>query len=135
LRVGRRTSSLILLLAAAAAAWTMLRPDGFEVAVLRTFSGKSDSFTSLWVLDDQKNGFVWIRAHQPSRRWLRDLQEHPQVELRRNGLSIRYEARVFDAEAARRTVGSGFRDKYGLADLAREWIQGKDTVPVRLRSL
>lgn len=134
MRVGRRTQSLALLLAAAAAAWTMLRPGGFEVAVLRTFSDKSDSFTSLWVLDDPEQDFVWIRAHRPERRWLQHLESNPEVELRRHGFSTRYVARVFDDDAARGHVASAFREKYGLVDVGRELVQGSDTIPVRLRS-
>lgn len=130
----RRTLSLALLLAAAAAAWTLLRPAGFEVAVLRTFGEGDDTFTSLWVLDDPGTDLVWVRAHRADRRWLGQLQANPGVELRRNGRSLRYVAQVFDDAASRDYVSAGFRTKYGLSDTLRELAQGSAPVPVRLRS-
>jgi hypothetical protein len=130
----RRTLSFALLLAAAAAAWTLLRPAGFEVAVLRTFGESSDSFTPLWVLDDPGSDLVWIRAHRADRRWLGQLQANPRVELRRNGQSLPYVAQVFDDDASRDYVSAGFQRKYGLSDTLRELAQGSAPVPVRLRS-
>ncbi len=124
----------ILLLVAAAAAWTILQPGRFEVVVLRTFGERNDTFTSLWVLDDAQNDFVWIRAHRADRRWLRQIEAVPKVELRRDGWSHPYRAQVFDDDATRSYVAVGFREKYGLADRVRELTQGSETVPVRLRN-
>jgi hypothetical protein len=129
----RRTLSFALLLIAAAAAWTLLRPAGFEVAVLRTFGEGSDTFTSLWVLDDPGTDLLWVRAHRADRRWLGQLQADPQVELRRDGQSLRYVAQVFDDDASRDYVSAGFRKKYGLTDALRELAQRSAPVPVRLR--
>ena len=133
MHLGRRPHKWALLLVAAAAAWMMLRPEHFEVGVLRTFGDRSDMFTSLWVLDDVQNDFVWIRAHRSDRRWLHQLQAAPKVELRRDGVSRPYRAQVFDDDATRSYVSVGFREKYGWADLVRELTQGSDTVSVRLR--
>ena len=85
------------------------------------------------MLDDGESDFVWIRAHRPDRRWLAALRANPSVELRRDGASARFEARVFDDASSRRYVAAGFRDKYGAADLLREWTSGDDAVPIRLR--
>ena len=130
----RRTMSLALLLVVGFAAWTLLRPAGFEVAVLRTFGGGSDTFTSLWVLDDPGSDLIWIRAHRADRRWLDQLRRDPQVELRRDGRSLRYAAQIFDDDASRDYVAGGFRKKYGLTDAFRELAQSGEAIPVRLRS-
>ena len=129
----RRTLVLVLLLAAGFAAWYLLRPGSFEVVVLRTFTERSDSFTSLWVLDDEENDFVWLRAHRPDRRWLTQIEAERSVELRREGRTERYVARILDDDVTRRYLAEGFRRKYGLADVVRELTQGRDTVPVRLQ--
>jgi len=130
----RRTFSFVLIAALAVGAWLTLRPGAFEVVVLRTFDGESDHFTSLWVLDDDVNDLVWIRAHRPDRRWLAEIQSGGPVELRRAGRSQAYVARVYDDDRTRAWVAEGFRGKYGLADVVRELSQGSDTVPVRLRT-
>lgn len=138
MRMHHRTKRMLLLIGAALVAliaWTVLRPGGFEVAVLRTFSNGNDAYTSVWVLDDEENGFVWLRAHRGDRRWLARLREDPQVGLRRRGgRSLRYVARVFDDDASRAYVSTGFREKYGLMEWAREWTQDSEVIPVRLRS-
>jgi len=129
----RRTLILVLLVAAAAGGWSLLRPGTFEVVVLRTFKPRSDSFTSVWVLDDEQNDFVWIRANRPDRRWLAHIEADSRVELRRDGRSQRYKAQIFDDDTSRAYLAKGFRRKYGLADRVRELTQGRDTVPVRLQ--
>lgn len=128
-----RTLILVLLVAAVAAGWSLLRPGTFEVVVLRTFTPRSDSFTPVWVLDDEENDFVWIRANRPDRRWLAHIEADSRVELRRDGRSQQYKARIFDDDVSRAYLASGFRRKYGLADTVRELAQGHDTVPVRLQ--
>lgn len=127
----------ILILAASIAllvGWSEARTGAREIVVLRTYDREGrDYFTTLWVVDGAP-GFVWIRAHRPDRRWLSHLHEGLPLELRRAGRSRHYVAKIFDDARTRATVAPWFRDKYGLADLWREWSGGRDTIPVRLRA-
>jgi hypothetical protein len=61
------------------------------------------------------------------------VEQHPTVQLRRQGRTLTYAANVFDTPEARRYVNPRFRAKYGLADRWREWKDGSDTIPVRLQ--
>jgi len=61
------------------------------------------------------------------------VERQPNVQLRRNGRTLAYVAKVFDTPNARHYVNPRFRRKYGLADRWREWKDGPDTVPVRLQ--
>ena len=133
----RMTRGPFLMLVAAVAlvaGWNALQSAESEIAVLRTFDTEGqDFFTTVWVADDA-HGYVWIRAHVPDRKWLATLRARSDVELRRDERSQRFAARVFEDGATRQTVARLFRDKYGLADRAREWISGPDAIPVRLRT-
>ena len=133
MRISRRTLTLTLVLGVVYALWTMVRPGGFEVAVLRSFESGRDGFTSLWVIDDDANDMLWIRAHRPDREWLVRIENNNQVELRRDGVTRLYRAQIFDDDTSRTYVAGAFRKKYGVSDFARELYDGSDTVPVRLR--
>jgi len=128
-----RTFSLTVIAATLAVSWTVIRSTDEELVVLQAFDGKGqDVFATLWVVDDEA-GFTWIRANRPDRRWLSVVERQPNVQLRRNGRTLAYVAKVFDTPNARHYVNPRFRRKYGLADRWREWKDGPDTVPVRLQ--
>ena len=132
MQVTRRTLVLAGVALALGFAWSAIRVGGREVGVLRTFDvhGK-DFYTTLWVVDD--DGFVWIRANRPDRKWLAYVQQNPNVELRRGGRQRGYRALIFDKPEARAHVDPRFREKYGLADRWRAWRDGNDTIPIRLQ--
>ena len=129
-----RTFALVLIAAALAVGWSSLRAGEREIVVLRAFDARGqDLFATLWVVDDE-DGFVWIRAARPDRKWLAVVQRHPRVEVRRRGRTKPYVATVFDTPEARRHIDPRFRAKYGLADRWREWSSGRDTIPIRLQN-
>lgn len=131
--LNRRQSAILIATLVFAGGAYALHAGQREIVVLRTFDGTGrDLFTTLWVVDDAE-GFVWIRANRPDRRWLPHLTAQPMVELRRGEGTQHYVAKVFDDPATRAYVAPLFRRKYGLADRWREWSEGTDTVPVRLR--
>lgn len=132
MRVDRRTLLYVALVLALYLGWSAYRSSTAEIAVLRTIdSHGADTFTSVWVVDGE-DGLLWIRANRPDRRWLAALEEHPEVELRRRGRSHDYLAQVFDDPRTRAYLAPYFREKYGLADVARRLVNGNDVVPVRL---
>ena len=83
-----------------------------------------------WVVDDAE--FVWIRASRPDRKWLSHVLQNPNVELRRSARQRAYRALVFDKPKARAYVDPLFREKYGLADRWRAWLDASETIPIRL---
>jgi hypothetical protein len=122
---------MILAIVALMAAWSAIRSGGRDVGVLRTFDfSGSDIYTTLWVYEEQP--FLWVRANRPDREWLREIQRHPDVELRRNGQSAKYRALVIRDPEWHAHVDVRFRAKYGLIDRWREWMSGPNTVVVRL---
>ena len=132
MRVNRNTLLIVALGLALYAGWSSFGSGAREVAVMRTIDAHgTHSFTSLWVVDGE-HGFSWIRAHRPDRRWLPVLQENPKVQLRRAGRTGNYFAQVFDDPLSRAYVAPYFYEKYGLADILREFVSGTDTVPIRL---
>jgi hypothetical protein len=134
LHVTYRTVALVAAVAGLFAAASALRSADRETATLRVFDGAGqDHYASLWVVDDPE-GFTWIRADEPTERWLSVVERNPEVELRRHGRSRHYTARIFDTPEARAHVRGRFRAKYGWADRWREWRHGRDTIPIRLRS-
>lgn len=133
MNVTRNTLVVLVVLVAIGAGWHALGAGTREIAVLRTYGATgNDLLTSLWVVDDAE-GFIWIRADRPDRKWLPDVERHPKVELRRRGRSKPYVARIFDDDDSRRYVAALFRAKYGWADELREWRDGRETIPVRLQ--
>ncbi len=129
--VSRRTTLFLVIGVAVFFGWKNLSRAAHEVVVLRV-SGldHQDRFASLWVIQD--DSFVWIRAENRNRRWLKHLRSNPNVELRRRGQTSHYRATLFDSDEARSYVDSQFRAKYGFADLLRERLMVRDTLPIRL---
>ena len=102
-----------------------------ETVVLRTSTlANEDHFATLWVVDDPPH--VWIRAETRQRRWLDSVLKHPEVELRRDGRTLRYTATPYDTDEAHAYVDAMFREKYGLADRLGELLEPRDTLPFRL---
>ncbi len=131
MNVTRRTLVLAGIALVLGLAWFAINLGGRDLGVLRTFDVRGeDLYTTVWVVDDA--AFVWIRANRPDRKWLSHLRQNPDVQLRRSGRQRAYRAIVFDRPEARALVGSRFRKKYGLADRWRAWLDGSDTVPIRL---
>ena len=134
MHITHRTLVLVIIAIALAAGWSALRSGESDIAVLRVFDGRGeDVFATLWVADD-RDGFTWLRAARPDRKWLTVVQAQPKVEVRRHGRTKRYVALVFDTPEARDYVDPLFRAKYGLADRWREWSTGRDTIPIRLQN-
>jgi len=105
---------------------------GREVVVLRTREPSGAWLeTRLWIVDD--GGVAWL--HGGDSAWMRNLKEHPEVEVTRHGETRRYRATAVPGPHPR--VHERLREKYGLAD---RWVRfvGPDregTMPVRLDPL
>jgi hypothetical protein len=57
------------------------------------------------------------------------------VRLYRNGRTLEYVAHFYDDPDSRSLVNAIFREKYGLADEARNLLGGRDSIPIRLDQL
>lgn len=102
-----------------------------ELVVLKTRDiDRQDFYTTLWAVDEDR--WIWLRAISPNSPWLEHLSSGKPVELERNGETTRYEVSVIHDPRIRRQVDAWMREKYGLADRARELVWGRDTVPVKL---
>lgn len=133
MQLTRRPGIALAVLVAIVAVWSAVQASQREIVTLRTWDGAGeDLFTTLWVAEDEY-GFVWLRANRPDRKWLVHVAKRPEIELRRNGRSQPYVAKLFDDDVTRRAVAPLFREKYGLADGWRELTQGTETIPVRLQ--
>ena len=127
----RQALTLLLLGLGLFHGWKHLSRAAAETAVLHTSTLRNeDRFATVWVVDDHPH--VWIRAENRRRRWLGHVLAHPEVELRRRGETFRYRAVAYDTPEARAYVDGLFREKYGLADRARELLTDRDTLPIRL---
>ena len=127
----RRTLLYLLLAGALVLGYRSFSRGAQETVVLRTSTlANQDHFATLWVVDDHPH--LWIRAEDRRRRWLGSVQAHPEVELRRGDRTLRLRATPYDTAEARAYVDAMFREKYGLADRARDLLATRDTLPIRL---
>jgi hypothetical protein len=111
--------------------WRQVAPDARETVLLHTASFENqDHFATLWVVDD--GPVLWIRSETRKNRWLDAVRQHPRVEVRRAGVSHRYDAMPFDTPEAIARVDALFREKYGMADRFRALIAERDPLPIRL---
>lgn len=133
MNLSRRAVALVAAGLALSLAWKSLARGAQETAVLHTIAvNHQDRFATLWLVDDGRR--VWIRAENRQRRWIRDVRENPDVELRRAGRSYAYRAVPFDTPEARRYVDALFREKYGFADWLRARLGSRDPLPIRLEA-
>lgn len=130
--MSRLTAVIVIgsaLVAAAVAGHFALIEIGREVAVLRT--QKADGTwqeTRLWVVDH--DGAPWL--HSAGDEWERRFEGGPEVELVRDGATLRYRARPDRSEHD--AIDTALRAKYGLAD---QWVRllapcDDAVLPVRL---
>ena len=97
---------------------TLVALEGREVVVLRTFDEDgTPRQTRTWVAD--ADGAVWIEAANPERPFLRDLQAHPDVELRRAGLAHGCRTFVMPNPDGHQHIRALLAQRYGWAD---RWI-------------
>ncbi len=126
-----KTLGILLCVAAVWFGWTAFARSTGEVVTLHVSSAQNkDYFPRLWVVDARP--YLWIRAERPDRRWLSALRERPRVKLSRGGRSARYQAAVWARPEVSEDVDALFREKYGLADLVRERLFARQTIPIRL---
>jgi hypothetical protein len=134
MRVSKGWIQFLLIVAVIFFGWKHLSRSAHETAVLHTQDVQNwDTYTTLWVVEDDQS--LWIRAESRDRLWLDFLRGNPRVELRRNGRTSSYRARLQDTAKARAYVDPIFREKYGLADELRALVTQRDTVPIRLERL
>ena len=130
----RKTLVIILCSAAAWYGWAAFARSASEVVTLPVSGARNkDYYTRLWVVEARP--YLWIRAERPDRSWLRPLRENSSVTLRRRDNRSRYEATVWEKPHVREEIDVLFREKYGLADLARDWLFDRRTIPIRLTPL
>jgi len=132
--VTRGRLKFVLVVIALFFAWKTLSRSAYETVVLHTPHVRNwDTYTTLWIAEDDQS--LWIRAESRERIWLDFLRDNPRIELRRDGRTSIYRATLFDGAKTRIYVDSIFREKYGLADHAREIVTRRETVPIRLERL
>jgi len=127
----RRLLAYLLLACALFVSWKSFAQAAQETVLLHTGTFENeDHFATLWVVEDE--GRLWIRAETRQRRWLPAVLARPEVELRRDGQTRRYEALPMDNPDSIAYVNALFREKYGLADRVRELTTDRDPLPIRL---
>lgn len=100
------------------AALTLVALEGREVVVLRTTDENGGvRQTRTWVADAE--GVVWIEAANPARAFLRDLQAHPGVAMRRAGVEHRCRGVAMPNPEGHQHIRALLAQKYGWADC---WI-------------
>ena len=131
MRVIGKTLGILLCVAALWLGWTAFGRSAGEVVTLHVSSAQNkDYYPRLWVVDARP--YLWVRAERLDRDWLSALRERPRVKLSRGGRSARYQAAVWERPEVSEDVDALFREKYGLADLVRERLFARQTVPIRL---
>ena len=126
MRTWRRIGAAVLALLVAFLAVTLLALEGREVVVVRSFAPDGTvTETRTWVADE--DGFVWIEAANPRRRFYRDVVATGKVELRRGGRVARYDVAVMPNPQGHRHIRRLLAEKYGLADWWIGWLA--DTSP------
>lgn len=134
MRPTRRSLQLVLCIATAWFVWSVFARSAQETVTLHVSDVRNeDHFARVWVVEDRP--FLWIRAEGPDRRWLGPLTQKQQVTLTRAGRRSHYAASVREDAEARSYVDALFREKYGTADLARDVIFDRQTIPIRLTPL
>lgn len=131
MRIQRRTLVLALCAIGLYYAWQALGRSVDEVATLYAPGlGTDDHYTRVWVVEDRP--YTWIRAERPTRSWLPAVRGNPNVTLTRHGQRAAYRAEVREDAETVAFVDALFREKYGLADEARELLAPRQSVPIRL---
>ena len=101
-----------------------------EVVVLRTLDEVRRSHeTRLWVVD--RDGRPWIRAGNAGSGWFVRLQANPEVEVVREGETLR--VRAVPLPEARDRINDLMNEKYGFADsYICFFLPREKKIPVRL---
>lgn len=106
----------VVLLSGAVTCWAL---ESGEVVVLRTYDADGAVHESrVWLASDE-SGVLWIEAANPDRRWYREVQVRPKVQLVRDGISERERAVLVPGPEGHATVRRLLASRYGLQDL---WI-------------
>ena len=131
MRIQRKTIVLALCAVALYYGWQALGRSAEEVATLYAPGvGTDDHYTRVWVVEDRP--YYWIRAEKPTRSWLPAVRENPEVTLTRRGQRLDFRAVVHEDPESVAFVDARFREKYGVADAARELLTQRQSVPIRL---
>ena len=92
--------------------------EGRDVAILRTSAADGTiRETHVWVAED--GGALVVEAATPQRAWLLEAMAHPEIELERDGVTLRYRAVPEPGAAGHAKIRSLLRAKYGWAD---QWV-------------
>ena len=131
MRIQRKTIVLALCAVALYYGWKALGHSAEEVATLYPPGvGTDDHYTRVWVVEDRP--YYWIRAEKPTRSWLPAVRENPEVTLTRRGQRLDFRAVFHEDPESVAFVDAKFREKYGVADAARELLTQRQSVPIRL---
>jgi hypothetical protein len=129
--ITRKTLMFALLVAVAALAWNAVRAQ--EVVTLHVLGpGTTHHYARLWVVEAKP--YLWIRAEQPTRKWLEALRANPDVYVWRGEQRYAYRATIREDRESREFVDELFRKKYGFMDELREPLRAKRTIPIQLDS-
>ena len=126
-----RIAAAIVLALAAVAGLTYWAGEQTEVVVLRTFDGDGTAHdTKVWAVD--QDGVPWVRVANPQRSRYQRLSRNPRIMLIRGGVEQPVIASPQDSEAARASIDSRFREKYGVVDWWYGVLVRRGAIPVRL---
>ncbi len=105
-----------LVVAFGATTWWALESGGVAVIETRTPEGSVRS-THVWYAEPSEE--LWLEAGTPENAWLQDVQQHPVLTFRANGLSARYFAGPVNDPTGHTRIRSLIREKYGFRD---RWV-------------
>jgi hypothetical protein len=127
--ITRKTLTIALLLSLVGLAWNTVKAQ--EVITLHVLGpGTTNHYAQLWVVEAKP--YLWIRADQPSRKWLEGVRANPDVFVWRGGQRQEYRATIREDRETREYVDGLFREKYGYMDKLREPLRAKHTIPIQL---
>ncbi len=103
-----------------------------EVVVLKTVDPEGATHeTRMWVID--AGGQMWIRAGDPSSRWLARLRTNADVELTRSSETRPFRAVPVETEETLARINGLMETKYGFVHRVNDVMLGyDDAVPIRL---
>ncbi len=114
----RTLFALAITAALAFAVITVVALEGVEAVDLRTTTSDGGQRTTrIWIAEE--DGVLWIEAANPDRPFLHDIEQHPTVELLRDGAIRKYRAVPVPGDDGHRTVRRLLRERYGWAD---RWV-------------
>ena len=121
---------IVVALVAAMGVGQLLASESGEVVLLTTKdTAREPVQTRVWIVE--YDGGVWLRSGQPGSAWHQRLENDPEVEVERGGVTIAYQAEP--RPDARDAINGLMRKKYAWADWYIDALfDVSDAVPIQL---